>query len=173
MLAMPRRSTGLRRRGKNWHGRWVENGREREKSFGPNLAIARRCLDETRRNARLRAVGMGAELAQVAALAPLVEAYLAAKAPRWKPEYLRVVKAALAEMLDGIDRVADLTAGRVETARDRMPGSNRTKNKKAGLGPWLRALAPAVGPREPSPPRASACSHGRTASSGGPCPGTR
>lgn len=142
MLGMPKLPPGIRKRWNGYFGRWYEDGRRHERNFGPSLAVARKCIDEVRRNARLRAAGLGQEIAQVAPLAPLVEAYHAAHAAKWRPKYAREVRVALDEMLEGIGRVADLTAGRVEAARDRLEGSARTRNKKAAwvlsFARWLR-----------------------------------
>lgn len=141
-VAMPKKTSGLRRRGAKWYGRWIEAGKKRERCLGPNLAAAQRCLAKIKVEAMERDSGLGFRTEQAAPLAPLVEAYLAAQAPRWRPKYLHEVREALGEMLDGIQRVADLTAGRVEASRDAAGGSARTRNKKAtwvlGFVRWLR-----------------------------------
>lgn len=141
MLAAMRRPQNLRQRGRYWYGRFHDAaGRRREVRLSPRLDEARRLLAELERNARRARVGLEDEIGQERALAPLVDEYLAAQA--WRPTHARAQARALRAILARIPTVRDLTAGRVEAARNALPGSARTRNYAASavatFARWLR-----------------------------------
>ncbi len=141
MLAAMRRPQNLRQRGRYWYGRFHDSsGRRREVRLSPRLDEARRLLAEIERNARRARVGLEDEIGQERALAPLVDQYLVAQ--QWKPTHARAQARALRAILARIPTVAELTAGRVEAARNALPGSARTRNYAAAavaaFARWLR-----------------------------------
>lgn len=117
------------------------DGRRLERTVGPRLDEAREEHARLSCAVRLQRLGRNDELAALLELGPLIEDYLRAQSVRWKPRYLAEVRVALGEILAGVPNVAGLTAGAVEKARDLLPGSNRTRDKKAkwavGFARWL------------------------------------
>lgn len=145
--------TNIRRRGKNCYGQWKDaTGRLREECLGPRLDVAREILGELHRIVRRARVGLEDEIGQAQRIPDLLGEYYRAQAIHWRPRYAGEVKAALKAVLAGVESVAQLTAGAVEYARDRLEGSARTKNKNAswvfGFCHWLRGTGRARSPFE-------------------------
>lgn len=150
-LSAMRRTQGLQKRGGQWRGRWFDaSGKRRSKALGPRHDVATELLAEIKRNVRRSKVGLEDEVGQGKQVAGFLDEYL--KTRNWQPKYRVEAEAALRAMLEGIDKVADLTPAAVERARDRLGGSARTRNKKAtwvaGFAQWLRKTGRARPPLE-------------------------
>ena len=136
---MPR---NLRKRGKKWYGRYKDStGRWRFKALCPDLKMAKVMLAELERNSRRAALGLEDEIRNATPIVRLLDAYLTDGRNRWTPKHARDTERGLRRMLDGLSQIPEVTVERIQARRDKIGGSNRTKNWHVGtVETWLRWL---------------------------------